>query len=214
MKVRLSAIFLHNNSKAFSDSRIAATIVQELHGLPLAIEQAGALLKSVFSLSEFLDAYRAQYRLVMDRYPEGASYDKKRTIATVFDMLYESIKARNPDAAAILTFVGILGPWQIPMNLMKQFQLHVADYHNPADSDTVALKNVLSDPITLRLALDELNKACLVLLKRDSSGSCEGFSLHRAICEWCVEVAASGKKDWIIQAARGLAGGILRPTTR
>lgn len=198
-------------SNSYQDSSSATTIVKELHGLPLAIEQAGALLKRVFSLSDFIDAYRAHYRRLMDRYPAQGllSYDKQRSITTVFDMLYISIKERNPEAAALLIFIAILGPWQIPISLISQFQLNETEVQNPPDEDTKALITALNDYTVLRLALNDLADVCLVKLKRDST-----LSLHGAVCEWCVQTAASGKQNWIIQAAHGLAMRILCPTER
>lgn len=203
-------------SNDYLDSRLATAIVSELHGLPLAIEQAGALLRTVFSLSEFVSAYRTHYRLLMSKYPsEGIlSYDKQRSIITVFEMLFQSIKTRNPEAAALLIFTAILGPWQIPVSLMDQFPLNEITFHDPMDEDTKALTTVLENNTVLRLALGDLASVCLVKLRRNRASSCQTFSLHRAVCEWCVQRAASEKKDWIIQATRTLALSILSPTRR
>jgi hypothetical protein len=197
------------------DSKIATAIVSELHGLPLAIEQAGVLLKNVFSLSDFLAAYRAHYVRLMERYPPRGllSYDKQRSIITVFDMLYCSIKEMNPEAAALLIFIAILGPWRIPRSLMDQFQLSTTKFSNPADDDTKSLIRTLIDPIILRLALNDLANVCLLKLK-GTCGSYQAFSLHKAICEWSVQVIASEKQEWIIQAAHGLATAIMCPTER
>jgi hypothetical protein len=128
--------------------------VNELHGLPLAIEQASVLLETVFSLSDFITAYRAHYRRLMEVAPQQGllSYDRNRSIITVFDILHCSIKEKSPEAA-LLIFIAILGPWRIPMTLMKQFQVDATQFHNPTDEDTKVLIKALTDHSILLLAL-------------------------------------------------------------
>jgi hypothetical protein len=188
--------------------------VNELHGLPLAIEQASVLLETVFSLSDFITAYRAHYRRLMEETPQQGllSYNRHRSIITVFDILYCSIKERSPEAAALLIFIAILGPWRIPMTLMKQFQVNATQFHNDTDEDTKALIIALSDASILLLALNDLTNMCLLKLKHDHTLQCQAFSLHRAICQWCIEMVASEKQEWLVRAAHGLAAVIWCPT--
>lgn len=152
----------------------------------------------------------------MDRYPPRSllSYDKEHSVTTVFSMLYCSVEKRSPEAAALLTFIAILGPWQIPISLMKQFQLNETEDYNSMDESKKALRRALSNHTALRLALDCLGDICLVKLKRNPGLFSQTFSLHRAICQWCVEVMALEKRDWMICAAHGLAMSILYPTER
>ncbi|KAK5010378.1 hypothetical protein LTR28_010247 [Elasticomyces elasticus] len=93
-------------------------------------------------------------------------------------MLYISTKKKNPEAAALLIFMAILGPWQIPMSLFSEFQLNEFEVQNPMDKDTKALMTALKDHTVLRLALDDLASVCLVKVKRDRT-----LSLHGAVCE-------------------------------
>lgn len=188
--------------------------MNELHGLPLAIEQASVLLETVFSLSDFITAYRAHYRRLMEVAPQKGllSYDRNRSIITVFDILHCSIKEKSPEAAALLIFIAILGPWRIPMTLMKQFQVDATQFHNPTDEDTKVLIKALTDHSILLLALNDLANVCLLKLRHNRTLQCEAFSLHRAICQWCIEMAASEKKEWIVRAAHGLAAAIWCPT--
>lgn len=187
--------------------------MNELHGLPLAIEQASALVKTVFSLSDFINAYRSHYISIMERYPQGLlSYEKERSIIVVFDMLCSSVEKRNPEAAALLTFVAFLGPWQIPMSLMERFQKNSTKFCGSTDSATEALIRALGNPTTLRLALSDLADVCLLKLRRNRKLECQSFSVHRAICHWCVNIAAPGKQEWLVQATYGLATAILVPT--
>ena len=95
---------------------------------------------------------------------------------------------------------------------MKQFQGNTTQFHNPGDEDTKALIRALTDPSILLLALSDLANVCLLKIRHDHTLLCQAFSLRRAICQWCVEMAASEKQEWIIRAAHGLAAAILCPT--
>src|SRR5271169_5723379 len=109
--VRIAVIRFKRVSDSSLDFNNAPAIVKDLNGLPLAIEQAGILLgKGIVSFSNFIADYREHYRLLMDNYPRRGllSYDKERSIMTVFNMLYSFIKKRSPEAAALLTFIAIL----------------------------------------------------------------------------------------------------------
>lgn len=110
-----------------------SAIVKELSGIPLALEQAGALIRDgEFSFSHFHSVYKTGYRRLMENHPQDGfwSYDKNRVIMTILDMTYNSVK-RNPEHAALLDFIGVLGSWQIPISLIEGFQLTDADSPNP-----------------------------------------------------------------------------------
>ena len=127
-------------------------------------------------------------------------------------MLYRFIRSEKPEAAILLTFIAILGSWQIPISFIEEFQFSDTQKHTPLDDDTNTLRRILGDRISLRLALDYLADVCLVKVKCDRELSWKSFSVHRAISHWCVEVMAPEKRAWIVQAAYRLAIGILFPT--
>ena len=149
----------------------------------------------------------------MDKYPPRGylSYDKERPITTVFSMLYHFIRTENPEAAILLTFIGILGPWQIPISFIEAFQFSETQNYAPAEDDTNTLRTTLGDRISLRLALDYLADMCLVRVKYDRELSWKSFSVHRAISHWCVEMMTREKRAWIVQAAYRLATLVLFP---
>jgi hypothetical protein len=150
----------------------------------------------------------------MDQYPPRGylSYDKEHPITAVFSMLYYYIRTKKPEATILLTFIAILGPWQIPISFIEEFQFSETQKLGPMDDDTNTLRGILGDRISLRLALDYLADVCLVRVKYDRELSWKSFSLHRAISHWCVEIMAPEKRAWIVQAAYRLAIGILLPT--
>jgi hypothetical protein len=153
--------------------------VEELSGIPLAIEQAGALIRyGEFTFSRFISAYKAEYRRLMANPPQEGfwSYDKNRVIMTILDMTYHSVES-NPEHAALLNFIGALGSWQIPMALMEGFQFFDTDSYNPVEEDLTRLKRVLHDPNFLRLALRRLASFCLITLKEDGD-RIKSFTIH------------------------------------
>jgi hypothetical protein len=152
----------------------------------------------------------------MDKYPPRGylSYDKERPITAVFSMLYRFVQIEKPEAAILLTFIAILGSWQIPISFIEEFQFSETQNHAPMDDETNTLRRILGDRIPLRLALDYLADVCLVKVKYNRDLSWNSFSVHRAISHWCVEVMIPGKRAWIVQAAYRLAIGVVLPTER
>jgi tetratricopeptide (TPR) repeat protein len=189
------------------------TIVKELSGIPLALEQAGALIRDgEFSFSHFHTVYKTEYRRLMENHPQDGfwSYDKDRIIITILDMTYNSVK-KNLEHAALLDFIGVLGSWQIPISLIEGFQLTDADSLNSTKGDTTILKHLFRNSSFLRLALRRLASLCLIKLKEEG-GRIKSFMIHRVMCQWCVNnVITVRKKGYIIQAAYGLAKDILDP---
>lgn len=186
--------------------------MKELSGFPLAIEQAGALIRDgEFMFSDFIASYKTEYRRLMTSLlPRGEMmYDKDRLIITIFDMTYSYVE-RNPEHATLLNFIGILGPWKIPLNLIDQFQLLLGGISD--STETSRLAKILHHPSFLRLALRRLANLCLIKIEEDH-GRIKTFMMHRLICQWCIEkVAAAGKHNYIIQASYGLAKGIFNLT--
>ncbi|OCL01570.1 hypothetical protein AOQ84DRAFT_230809, partial [Glonium stellatum] len=190
------------------DSKHATAIAKELSNLPLAIEQAGRLLsKGIATFPNFIERYREHYGSLMKKSPPPGvlAYEKEGSVFTVFSMLFNSVKSRSPEAAALLTFIAILGPSQIPMSLIDHLRIQGTQNYTPSDEDTTALSRALSDSTHLSLALDCLVDSCLVKLKRNHDLSCRSFSLHRAICQWCI-VELGPRPSWAIkgQASRRL----------
>jgi hypothetical protein len=100
------------------------------------------------------------------------------------------------------------------VSLIEQFEFDIRRCQDVSDEDTKLLRRAMSSHLDVRSALNSLADACLVKLQRNSSLPYHSFSLHRAVCEWCVETVSLEKKHWIIEAAHGLDVTILRPNER
>ncbi|KAI9677101.1 MAG: hypothetical protein M1822_008210 [Bathelium mastoideum] len=199
-----------------NDRMLAISISKELNGFPLAIEQAAALIRRTsVSLSNFLSAYRSNYHTLMDFYPSRGllAYDKNRPLTNVFDMLHNTISVQNPGASALLNFIAILGSCQVPMTVIDGFQLHENRTSTHVD-DVQALQRILSNSIDLRHALMFLVESCLLKVKYHKDGSWKSISLHRAVCDWCIEIMETAKRAWIVGVAYELAIKVLDPAER
>ena len=197
-----------------SEHRAARDVVKELSGIPLAVEQAGALIRDgEFSFSDFLSTYKADYRRLMENAPQDGfwSYEKNRVLLTILDMIYHRSVQKNPTHASLLNFIGVLGSWQIPVSLLERFQFFDASSPNPIQEDLERLKDLLNAPNFLRMALRQLARLCLITL-REEQGHIKSFIMHRVLCQWCLEnVIAASMQDYIIQATYGLARDIFDP---
>lgn len=91
-----------------------------LDGFPLAIELAGILVREgIVSLNDFPAMYKTQHQKVTDITPDHGQWfwDKEKSLFKMFGMLYESLSAKSPCAAMILTLCSVYGTWAAPMSL-------------------------------------------------------------------------------------------------
>ncbi|RYP48008.1 hypothetical protein DL769_011253 [Monosporascus sp. CRB-8-3] len=189
------------------DSAALKDIVRELSGIPLAIEQAAALIRyGNFSFKKFLSAYKKKYRALMGEPPDEGSwaYDKDRIILTVLDMAYASLETRSSDAL-LLIFIGIMGSWQIPISVLGRFAFfHRAGTKSVTDKDIAQLESLLHDENFLRLALRRLANFFFIRLKGDQQH--QSIAIHRIFSQWSLEKIRSLKKeDLLIHTAYGLS---------
>lgn len=178
-----------------------------LHGLPLAIEQAGALIgRGIIPLNSFYDAFTAHYKTLMDNRPQTSlwAYEKRRSVYGIFDMLYHSVRRTNPEAAALITLCSSFGHWPIPVSVLEHFSLYHVNEDDTKPHDLEALKSLLHDPFLLGFALDCLEELCVVKTTRDKNYRPISITMHGSICQWRFETLAGEKPAWVMQATYGL----------
>ncbi|KAI0834740.1 P-loop containing nucleoside triphosphate hydrolase protein [Hypoxylon sp. FL0890] len=195
---------------SFQDSEKATAIVKELNGLPLALEQAGILLRrKVVQWDNFIEEYHTQYNMLMGHPPKAGEvqHDKTRSMYTILSMLYSFVKEQSPTAAAMIRLLAVIGPTQVPISLL----LDISQF-NPlvpsADPEFQSLRDSLNSGTVFRLHLSLLEDLCLIKIRPASGRSAESVLLHRSICQWIIKAPAARKDQWIIFAALGL-GSIL-----
>ncbi|KAI2466720.1 hypothetical protein F4781DRAFT_404907 [Annulohypoxylon bovei var. microspora] len=187
-------------------------IVKELNGLPLALEQAGILLRRrVVNLDNFIEVYRRHYNELMEHPAKvgEVQHDKTRSIHTIFGMLYECVKIESRPAAAILRLLAVIGPAQIPLSILQDISQFNSPFLN-IDPEFKSLRDSSKAECRFRRHLNLLEDVCLVKSTVASAKSPESIILHRAICQWLTEIPDENKDQWIIFTALGLGNVLCR----
>ncbi len=150
-----------------ADHRTAEAIVQELGGLPLALDQAGAYIEETnCSLLRYLTLYQTRRASLLKR-RGGLVDDHPEPVATTWSLSFERVEQVNPLASDLLRFCALLYPEDIPEELITR---------NAAQLGPV-LQAIHTEP----LALDDAIAALLnySLLRRTSEKGT--LSIHRLV---------------------------------
>ncbi|KAI6086905.1 P-loop containing nucleoside triphosphate hydrolase protein [Hypoxylon rubiginosum] len=170
-------------SSSFKGYDYARIITKELNGLPLALEQAGILLrKKVVNLETFVEEYRIHYNALVGYLPKAGEvqHDKTRSMHAILNMLHAYVEHESPTASAIIRLLAIVGPSQVPISVL----LDVAKFSFPElldDSEFRSLQESSRAHTIFRLHLTLLEDVCLVKIRPASDKSPESVLLHRAI---------------------------------
>ena len=153
-------------NKSTEQERVQAeTIVSEMGGLPLALDQAGAYIEeNKCTLAAYLDAYKRR-QADMLRQRGRHSDDHPDPVATTWSLNFEQVERNRPIAADLMRFCAFLAPDDIPEQLII----------DGANELSPLLKSIASDPSQLDEAIGELRRFSLI---RRHSGS---LSIHRLI---------------------------------
>lgn len=202
-------------AEAGLDEEIPTRIIRATNGVPLAIEQARAMIKQGMSVRDFLEHYETQYQRTMAHKPARSAwdYEKNRSIISIFNMLTTRIDG-DVDAENVLAFASCFGPRPIAVNLMGQVHQPVenAVSSNSGGSETQHTSEMTwinqfgHDRLAFQLATGKLEGLCLLKMRRDSERNVVSVSLHDSISRWRFETLASELRGrWIIAAAYALS---------
>jgi len=177
--VQLSDEFPPDNDKI-------AAIANELYCIPLALEQAGALLRRrIVTLDNFLERYRSHYKTLMaQRFPGATHYDKGHSVIAVVSLLCSAVEAQSPDSARLMTMLAVLGPRKIHFDLLKLIPDVVVDVSEGSSIDDTLL----------RLNLSLLVDVCLVKVEVNQTKTEEFVSIHGLVCRWIVDTMLTNQQ--------------------
>ena len=149
------------------DRQLAIQLTQELGGLPLAIDQAGAYMEATGTgLEEYLRIYQTHRPTVLqDR--RSLVTDHPDSVTTTWSLSFERIEQKNPAAAALLQFCAYLAPDAIPETIIIEGASHLGPL----------LESIATDPLLFPQAIEALRSYSLVA--RDSQT--RTLSLHRLV---------------------------------
>jgi hypothetical protein len=125
-------------------------IARELGRLPLALEQAAAYLdRSAMPPGEYLALLRQRAK---DLYPRGQVSGRGDTIATLWDITLERIRAEQPAAVVLLDLCAYLAPEPIPLDLFTSHAELLPPPLAAAAADVLAFNEVVAALVDYSLA--------------------------------------------------------------
>ncbi len=150
-----------------ADQSLAQELCEQLGGLPLALDQAGAYVQeNACRLSDYLGWFLERGAELL-RQRGDLTEDHPDAVATTWSLSFEQVEQRNAAAAELLRWCAFLHPDSIPEELLAQ---GTAVFGLP-------LEALAADPLAMNAALKELRAYSLV---RRDPGS-QTLSLHRLI---------------------------------
>ena len=150
-----------------TDRTLAEALVQELGGLPLALEQAGAYIAETHcSLAHYLSLYLTRRARLLKR-RGGLVGDHPQAVATTWSLSFERVARANPLVSDLLRFCTFLYPEDIPEEFLTQ---------NAAQLGPV-LQAIGTEPLALDAAIAALLNYSLVK-RTPEKGT---LSMHRLV---------------------------------
>jgi tetratricopeptide (TPR) repeat protein len=150
-----------------TDIALAKEICEELGGLPLALDQAGAYIEETHcGLSGYQSLYRTRRAEILNE-RGGLIDDHPEPVATTWSLSFENVEQKNSAAADLLRFCAFLHPDAIPEELLLAGAKHLG----------LVLQPLVSDPSSLNKAIAALGAYSLV--SRDPKE--RTLSIHRLV---------------------------------
>jgi tetratricopeptide (TPR) repeat protein len=141
----------------------AGRLAEKLGDLPLALEQAGAMLSETgMPVDEYLRLLDEHVTKIMS---EGKSPDYPYSMTAAWKMSVGALEKRLPQALELLRCCAFFGPEPIPRNIFRR----------GAQPTGSPVSQVISNPILMSSAIRELGRYALVTLDGSS------VSVHRLI---------------------------------
>ncbi len=146
---------------------LATTLVNELDGLPLALDQAGAYIEETgCGLPRYLDLYQTQRHILLARRSKRPT-SHPEPVATTWSLSFERIAQANPAAAEVLRCCAFLSPDAIPEELLTTGVSHFSP----------RLQQAVRDPLHFDEAISELLNYSLLRRQPDTGN----VSVHRLV---------------------------------
>jgi hypothetical protein len=148
----------------------ARAICEELGGLPLALDQAGAYLEETrCSLAEYQHLFQCRRAdLLAER--RGLVDDHPRPVATTWSLSFERVEQKNPAAADLLCLCAFLAPDAIPEAIITEGASHLGSHLAPVGADSYLLNPVI-----------EVLRAYSLIRREVRSGTDPLLSVHRLV---------------------------------
>lgn len=201
-----------------ADLQLAQEVVESIGGVPLAIDQAAAVLTrraGPFNkrLMWLRDALQKSYNTVLSQIPSSKAsrlrwyYDKNRSIIDTFNILKIALEEESHTASSLLTNLVFFPPGEISGSMLSPVILETRSYLNlleyedlgplPSSETLPWPYDGFEDEDTAQETLKLLETFCCANIRWDDDNRILGLSVHNAIRHWCQEILAEEDRERI-----------------
>jgi nucleoside phosphorylase/tetratricopeptide (TPR) repeat protein len=185
------AVEFINKRSGQSASEASGKLAEKLGFLPLALEQATAYIEaSGCSIPKYMDLYKAHSQKLLERGKPSTDYPD--TVATTWEISFDSLAKASPLAADLLKICAFLAPDDIPFDIFTE----------GIESLPESMREQAQDPLKFQDARAALRRYSLADVAEDS------LSIHRLVQMVIRDrMASSERKQWT-QAAEELVNAV------
>ena len=147
---------------------LALRLSQELGGLPLALDQAGAYLEETgTNLADYWQIYQQHRAELLQRRGGQLAIDHPWSVATTWSLSFQRVEEQSPAATELLRVLAFLSPDAIPEEILTR----------GASSPGSALAPVAADAFRLNQAIEALRAYSLI----QRNPTAKTLSIHRLV---------------------------------
>jgi len=197
-----SVHFLRRRTGRMEGEPAARKLAQALGDLPLALEQAGALISEArISFAEYLRRYEAYWAELLAAKRPGGDYPD--AIAMAWELSFREIESANPSAIRLLNLLAFLSSDGVARQiLVDSFQ------HLPED-----LSMTVADHLALERAIGTLTQYSMIDVHTDEEAPIDRrqiLTLHRLVAALARDrLNEDERRQWAGAAARVVAHAFL-----
>ena len=177
------------------DRSIGRAICEEVGGLPLALDQAGAYIEETgCSLAEYQRLYQRRRTDLLAERRRQLVDDHPLPVATTWSLSFAQVEQKNPAAADLLRLCAFLAPDAIPEEIITEGTEHLGPQ----------LAAVGADSYLLNQSIEAL-RAYSLLRREASSGTTSSLSIHRLVQAVLKDqMEEQDRHQWAQRAARAV----------
>jgi tetratricopeptide (TPR) repeat protein len=170
---------------------LARLISDEVGGLPLALDQAGAYIDETgCGLRTYLDLYQQDSVELLKR--RGRTATEHDSVARTFALSFDKVENVNPAAGELLRLCAFLHAHAIPEEIITQGAPELGPVLGPVASRAVALNDAIAE--TLKYSL----------LQRDSES--RALSIHRVVQAIIKSLLTETQRtEWPVQVVKAIS---------
>ncbi len=190
-----SVHFLRKRTGRMDSEASARQLAQTLGDLPLALEQAAALIQqSRISFSDYLRKFENQWAQMLAQQRPGGDYPD--SVAMSWELSFRQVEDENPAAIAMLNLLAFMSPDGISWELIEG---QLTTLPEP-------LASIASDPMGIDRPLNQLAQYSLVEFTK-VAGSWPLITLHRLVAALARDrLTEDQRRMWSTTAARMIGG--------